>query len=883
MNYRVDPTEPNPTHHILLRDRNGRQVGLILCDERGNELSPPAFNRIPVETTALKQTSGASSYADFDYPYSPIVQDTLDGGRGNLDFERDSTKFYDSYRCKSGVANKAYAGPQEQYVTGPRTQDQNIPGNVTWQSLHETTHVYTRFQAGASYTTGLVWILARIKGEPNDLQISIYADNAGAVQAPALASITVDYTRMADTLSEWLCETFAEALTAGSYYWLAVSGSASDTADNHWLIAVKPATGTTYASVGFDTTPPAAAFDLYYRLTDANTERTCIFFEYKRGWYAVVSPPSGAPSLYLIGYRGAADSNAGQLTKLIDGAASWTADEFAGSPVMITDGTGRLEAIPHRTASGNTGTEITLSEAWTITHDTTTEYVVFATKPREITGHGLTAPITDVLVSITGVIYFCMGDSTTVRRMREYNNAGTWTREYADETATTKAVFMVYKEQSKKLCIANNADASGNVSVALSSNVSGSDPIIPEWGTALTWATAVQIGSRYYRITGLSYYPDPTGVEAVWVFKEDIPYIFPNSGNPYPITLEEMRAVAGQTNGVRPMKNGIYLYFPMQQGIERYYNGQIDDMGPNLGEGLPANRRGPVVWMQTFPGKFFAAIDAGSAGYSSIVDSDGWHERYRAPLGQRIRTIAHQVTPGSALNRLWIYQGSDFIWLPMPSDTVNELNDSTYLYTHEFAVTLSRMHAGMFDVMKMIRKLKLQSENLAEGTCWFELDYRTNEEDTWTAFEDPITLSPTQERDFIAQYGLAGKRLQFRLRGYTSDATQTPIFLAIIINAVLRNDVKYMYPITFRVMDQEPMLGGREEETTTAEEKKQIAEDFSDASSDSMLLMSSTSFLFHGRMVFMNPFEQRHVRMKNEEGNPFKRDVIVCAGSLQEA
>lgn len=886
---RVSPAETEPTHHFKLEDRNGKLLGLTVCDDQGNPKSlydTSLYYKQPIETTALKQTSGASSYDIFDYPYSPIVQDDLSGGRANLDFERDSTKYFDSYRCLSGRLNKAYSGPLEQYTSGLRRQTQSLPGSVDWLQLKdEQRYIYKRFQASATYTAGKVWNLVRCKGSPGNLSVAIYADNSGDVGS-LLSSITVSASRLADTLSEWLNETLSQALTSGTYYWLVMYAAATDDDKKHWKIAVKEAVGTSYYSSAFVSTPTAATWDLYYRLTDANAEKNCIPYEYKEQQYFILSGSSGAPALYMAGDRGAADANIGQLNKLIDATKIWTTNEHAGKVVMLTDGTGKLEPQPYRVVTANNGTELTLDTAFTITHDTTTEYVLLGDKITEISGHGLTAPVTSVLVSPTGVIYFCMGDSVTVRRMREYNNAGVWTLEYADETATTKAVFMVYKPQSQKIVIANNSDVSGNVSCSTSSNAP-----MPAWGTALTWAAAVNIDSKYRRINGIIVYPDGGGNEAVWVFKTDMPFILPSSGNPYPVSLEEMRTVRSQSNGLNPMRSGVYLYFPMLQGLERYYGGQFEDMGPNLGEGLPSNRRGPIVAMQGYPGKFFIAIDAGSTGYSSIMDSGGWHERYRAPRGERILAMAFQVTPGSSLDRLWIYQGNDLIWLPFPSASTNELEDAAYPYTCEWAVELARMHAGMFDVQKIVKKLKLQTEKLETdpGTgrpiCWFELEYRLNEDITWTPIDDVFSTSPTQEVDFSKFFGVAGKRLKWRVRGYSRDSSKTAVFLAIIVSAVIRVDVKNMYgPYNILVTDDEKVKGLREQDSTyNAAEKLKILEDWADASNDSMLMLGSAAALCDAKLVFMNMGVRRQIAFKSLNGSEFTSDAYVVGLTFQEA
>lgn len=886
MPVRVDPKLKNPTHHIALQDRKGKTVGLILCDDKGQPVKTVSglFNKIPVDTTAQKQTSGTSSYNDYEYPYSPIVQDDLSGGRGNIDFERDSTKFFDSFRARSGRSNKAYAGPQEYYATGLRSADENMPGSVSWHKLTgNQRHLYRRFQASASYTAAIAWLLLRRKGTPEDITIEIRNDNSGDV-GTSIDDATFAYTDTADTLMEWINATVSAALTSGTYYWIVVYASADDNDSAHWLIAMENTAGNTYYSETYNSTPTAYSKDLYYRLTTANSDKTCIPFEYKEALYFVISPTSGAPSLYIAGDRGTADANTGALDTLVDATKNWATDQWAGQVVKVIDGTGVTEPTPYRTIVSNATGTLTLDSPWTIEHDTTTEYVIYGTKLTEITGHGLTAPVTDVLVTTTGIILFAQGDSVNIRRAKYETSAGAWTPSYADD-GTNKALFLEYKPEANKIVKANfrNGASPSIASVALA------DPV--EWSTAShTFGSATAVGSRYVRITGMIVYPDPEGNEAVWVFKEDLPYIVPGSGNPYPLNLGEMKTVRSERNGRNPITHNVYLYFTLGYGLERYYNGQIDDVGPNQGEGLPDGRRGPISYMVGYPGRFFISVDAGDDGYSAVLESGGWHERYRAPKGQRISAMAFQVIPGDASDRLWIYQGNDLVYLPYPSDTVNELEDANYTYAPEFSVTLARMHAGLFDVMKIVRKLKLQTDNLeineatGEPVCWFELDYRLNEDTEWITAERVFTESPTQEIDFVNQLGLAGKRLQFRLRGYTTDNSKTPIFLAIIINAVIRTDVKYLYgPVDFRCMDEEPTLDNGQDEIKTAAEKAKMIEDWADASTDSMLRVESVSELFHGKTVFMNTPQFRQVTFGDESDNRFKKSVYVCRVSFQEA
>jgi hypothetical protein len=201
------------------------------------------------------------------------------------------------------------------------------------------------------------------------------------------------------------------------------------------------------------------------------------------------------------------------------------------------------------------------------------------------------------------------------------------------------------------------------------------------------------------------------------------------------------------------------------------------------------------------------------------------------------------------------------------------------------------MHAGMFDTQKMIKKVKMQTQALevdettGEPICWLELDYRLNEEAAWTPIDDVFNVSPTQEVDFTKLYGVAGKRVQFRFRGYTTDSSKTAVFIAIIIGAVLRVDVKNFYgPFTFRLMDDEAVMGLRERErSANAAESLQVMEDWADASNDSMLLMRSISALCDDQMIFLNMGSRRQIAFKGTADNPYKSDVYVISATMQEA
>ncbi|KKL95939.1 hypothetical protein LCGC14_1849560, partial [marine sediment metagenome] len=755
----------------------------------------------------LKGSSGEGTYADFEPPYIPVVQNDWSGGRGQEDFERDRSRFFDSYRTNTWMANQVILGPQEQYTTGYRDLDQNMPGSVTWQALTNGQQLLAyQFAASASYTTTKGYLWVRRVGTPNGgIKVGVY-DESGGEPSTERTSVTISAATFgADSASQWYEFDYANnGLTATTSYFFRVTAiSGSDDADNHWEVAVNNASGNTQQS---DTIAwSSASVDLYFRLVDADDDRESLFFEYKQGQYKVSKPTDGsAAQLWINGDRGAADANTGALTTTVDGSKSWTTDELINSVVILTGGLGSEEIIPWRVITSNTGTALTHA-TWNIEHDTTTEYVIVADDTWiEITGHGLTKPVTDVLVS-KDIIYFAQADSTNIRKANFYNNSGTWTARYADDS-TNKGTFLELVEDPVDGQQVWVADV-GAGTVARGDAQS--------WGSDLSLGTGIVVGNTNVPITGLERYGKP---EALWVLKEDSMWEVQND-IPDQIPLREMASVRSSKNGRAHLVHGVYFYFPLLHSLERYFRNNIDDVGPSQDFGLPANRQGPIVAMEGYPGIFFCAVDGGTSNYSSILITSGsrdWHELYRAPqTGQRIRNLFFQVIPGTTIDRLWFSQGTDVLWLPFPSDTLDPFRDSNYLFTHEGHLITSWMYADLQDVDKLFKSFKVFGEAYSSNAIFIECDYQTDgdtETSTWNNINGTFDAVPVEEIDLVADpvaNAVTGRRVRARYRFYTNSNSSTPRMKATVAEMFGKIEQKYSFSCSFRAMDFDEDLQGR--------------------------------------------------------------------------
>jgi len=266
------------------------------------------------------------------------------------------------------------------------------------------------------------------------------------------------------------------------------------------------------------------------------------------------------------------------------------------------------------------------------------------------------------------------------------------------------------------------------------------------------------------------------------------------------INIDELQTTAEEHNGKAVASADVYLLWGWLNGLQRYYNTQLEGKGPDHDEGLPFERQGRITAIVSYPSNFFIAIDA-EDGYSTVMqfNQSGWHELYRAPNpGEKIRDMSFQPIYGPRPDRLWISVGDDIIWLAMPSKILYAIQDRNAEYTHE-SVLVSAWHtAGMTDIEKLWQTMKIMADYLDGENCWIEADYQVDEEEEWHPIDNWYTESPSQKEDLNPNGSVNGKKLRYRLRLQTTDMHKTPKVNVVVLEAVGRVDIKYSYNFYFR-------------------------------------------------------------------------------------
>lgn len=374
----------------------------------------------------------------------------------------------------------------------------------------------------------------------------------------------------------------------------------------------------------------------------------------------------------------------------------------------------------------------------------------------------------------------------------------------------------------------------------------------------------------YGKITGLAEYPQMMNSQykTLWINREGMIHSISGDGVVDTINLEELSTVMEEGNGSTSMVHNIYYYVRwMWGGIQRYYNQQLDSVGPDRDAGLPEDRQGAISDMLGYPGRYFAAIDAGEDGYSSVLlnNNTGWHEIYRAPnAGERITALGYQAVAGKRPDRLWISVGDDIIWLVMPSNTLKAYYDKAAEYTHESVLVSSWMSIGMIDVIKQWGSMNIMAENLEDEAVYIEADYQIDQDPTWYPMSGHYVESPDQEILFNDAFGVSAKRLRYRLRLQTNDKSKTPFIKAVVMKTVIRVGTKYCYAMSCRNVIDDVNLRGEVEDISPWD---RLATLISWADNATALRLHAFTDPFDDKRVFLDPPTISNLREVKRQGN----------------
>jgi hypothetical protein len=138
--------------------------------------------------------------------------------------------------------------------------------------------------------------------------------------------------------------------------------------------------------------------------------------------------------------------------------------------------------------------------------------------------------------------------------------------------------------------------------------------------------------------------------------------------------------------------------------------------------------------------------------------------------------------------------------------TLNPLEDSSMEYMHECVLISADIDLGAARLPKFFKEIGIITENLDTG-IEIHLDYQVDEHigtSTWFAAE---TFYVSPEDSLPINWGDA-RKLRFRLRLCTNDASTPPIVDATVVEAFARTPVKYQWNMRVKISDMQITKSG---------------------------------------------------------------------------
>lgn len=412
----------------------------------------------------------------------------------------------------------------------------------------------------------------------------------------------------------------------------------------------------------------------------------------------------------------------------------------------------------------------------------------------------------------------------------------------------------------------------------------------------------IYCGNTNARIVNILGYGQP---EIPYILKEDgFGSIYNNIYQEMPIG--EMATVRSEDNGQAAMQYGVYLYFNIAGGmLERYYDQRLDDIGPNRDEGLPINRQGEIRKIIPYPGRFYAAVDAGFNGYSSVLCNNmlGWHEIYRSNvMGARINDIYIQSIPGNQfVDRLWVSEATSVVALPISISPLQQYKYPYYGYRDVDSsgyIETSWIDFDLKDVEKYFHSVTVFSDysgNVKTGdeyqiNVWFRVDGDNDWSYAGRAKASEVVDGRRQVgvKEIDLRYysairetphNVSGKKIKFKISlTPMADEYETPRLKALLVNAVLRMPIKRSWNVTFML---EPMkdLQGRQLTDTPALLYNQLYTWANSKTHATPLLMRTNDAITDNKYVFIDPASitpfQAVAQMGDGSGNQEYRHIAT--------
>lgn len=413
-----------------------------------------------------------------------------------------------------------------------------------------------------------------------------------------------------------------------------------------------------------------------------------------------------------------------------------------------------------------------------------------------VTGHGLTT-VTGRPVEMNGFCYFPCGDSTAIR----VYNGSAWdaqTVASGQGCATFLALGFSASDNKVQMWRANNALVSGGTTTGLKVSVSRADAV-STYTTDLAFRNSILIGDNSTAITGIDIVNN-----ALWVRKTN--EIGSVDNDRYTELNYGVKKTPDSENGRAFISWNGLNFFNWLFSTSRIFSGTVDDIGQGFkSNSFPYGREGTDSAYTTYIAHMFAAKDAGTTGTSSVMLYDGlnWHEFSRAwKAGKRIRDVFLQPVSNERA-RLWFDCGGDSVFVELPYNKANPLDDPLVKYMHEGVLVSSKIDMGTASKLpKLIKDLTITTKNLNKRGIKVNFEYQLDDEvegSVWRIANRDSFIESPEDTININKGNI--RAFAYRLRLQTDNQLITPDIQGVVPTGLARSPFNRILEVTAMVKD----------------------------------------------------------------------------------
>jgi hypothetical protein len=673
---KADPKSMGRNTHDIILTYDGEEVPLIVVNGRG-EHDPRSIDREPINQSSLKFYQNQQKHSDMEPPWQPVAQENWTGGFGSKIYENDSSAFWDSNGLNTTKRKEFIQGPFPMYCTGLHNwagwwnysaeySSNYEPIQYRIQSLSDDQYYMAcKFTPGSTFVNKHIHLILKKYLSPEDMTIAIYSESGGEPDA-LLASTTLEADDFPwdNVFMEWIIDLEYDSLSSGTDYFLVLSDTASTIDIGRWSVMTSDSLDGKEILLSDDgsTWDSQATSSFFFRMLPEYQDFKAYFVEHKRALIAGINYDDGTKSeVYLSGDAGTATG--GSTTTIVDTTKTWTTDEKKGYTVMLVGGTGSIQRKNYSIITSNTSNTLTIDDL-DVGAAAGSEYVILNDdKWISISPSGGDAwpagkAITD-MKSSRGAIYFAHGDATSMSKLQRYTSGGAWVNDYDIEGNAVGSILSIgsdlegeavyiAKRTKPEVYRAPSVDATGAATA---------DDLVP---------VSLGLVGDGALINGMCQYGE---YGELTVFTQNSFYQYFN-GKFAEKRVPEMKHTQDDRNGRGQEAAGVYLYFTWHNTVVRFYDSNLDSVGPNNSEmNMYKDRQGHPTEMTAYVGgMLFVAFDGGETNYSTIIcwNGSGWHEYWRAPVrGRRIYNVYANSVEGDAVDWLYVSCGSDIVKLPI--------------------------------------------------------------------------------------------------------------------------------------------------------------------------------------------------------------------------